>query len=131
MRLYNKSVIYWRSEPGSDLPASVPWHMIPVRPRLLMQPQPRKPSKTHPDFKRSETVDAEVVTEAIAFCAIFDYPSALTGLHVSLPTTKLPIGASLSLASPGIFMPFPPSKRSFFYSTSFTSNTAETLGSLK
>eukprot|EP00752_Nemacystus_decipiens_P015636 g13953.t1 len=40
MRLYDKSVIYWRSPPGSDLPNSVPWHMIPVRPRHLMQPQP-------------------------------------------------------------------------------------------
>lgn len=40
MRLYDKSVIYWRSPPGSDLPAPVPWHMIPVRPRHRMQSQP-------------------------------------------------------------------------------------------
>lgn len=40
MRLYDKSVLYYRSPPGTDLPTSVPWHMIPVRPRYRMQPQP-------------------------------------------------------------------------------------------
>lgn len=40
MRLYDKSVIYWRAAPGSEVPNSVPWHMIPVRPRHRMQPQP-------------------------------------------------------------------------------------------
>lgn len=40
MRLYDKSVLYWRSPPHSDLPPEVPWNLIPVRPRRRVQLQP-------------------------------------------------------------------------------------------
>ena len=40
MRLYDKSVLYWRSPPDSDLPPEVPWNLIPVRPRRRVQLQP-------------------------------------------------------------------------------------------
>ncbi|CAM9973534.1 unnamed protein product, partial [Choristocarpus tenellus] len=42
MRLYDKAVVFWESPSSSDLPSSVPWHMVPVRPRRCMQPQPEE-----------------------------------------------------------------------------------------
>lgn len=60
MRLYDKSVIYWRSAPGSDLPSSVPWHMIPVRPRYQAQPQPGDAAPTYTGGGGRKRVDHEV-----------------------------------------------------------------------
>eukprot|EP00903_Cladosiphon_okamuranus_P010401 g9839.t1 len=59
MRLYDKSVIYWRSTPGSDLPSSVPWHMIPVRPRQQMQPQPGDVAPTYTGGGGRKKVDSK------------------------------------------------------------------------
>lgn len=60
MRLYDKSVIYWRSTPGSDLPNSVPWHMIPVRPRHQMQPQPGDVAPTYTGGGGRKKIDHKV-----------------------------------------------------------------------
>lgn len=60
MRLYDKSVIYWRSTPGSDLPNSVPWHMIPVRPRQQMQPQPGDVGPTYTGGGGRKKIDSKV-----------------------------------------------------------------------
>lgn len=60
MRLYDKSVIYWRSTPASDLPKSVPWHMIPVRPRHQMQPQPGDVAPTYTGGGGRKRIDHEV-----------------------------------------------------------------------
>lgn len=60
MRLYDKSVIYWRSTPGSDLPNSVPWHMIPVRPRHLMQPQPGDVAAAYTGGGGRKRIDSKV-----------------------------------------------------------------------
>lgn len=60
MRLYDKSVIYWCSTPGSDLPKSVPWHMIPVRPRHQMQPRPGDVAPTYTAGGGRKRIDHEV-----------------------------------------------------------------------
>ncbi|CAM9574282.1 unnamed protein product [Scytosiphon promiscuus] len=60
MRLYDKSVIYWRSTPASDLPKSVPWHMIPVKPRHQMQPQPGDVPPTYTGGGGRKRIDNEV-----------------------------------------------------------------------
>lgn len=60
MRLYDKSVVYWRSPPGSDLPAAIPWHMIPVRPRNRMQPQPGAVATHSTGGGRRQRLDYEV-----------------------------------------------------------------------
>ncbi|CAM9677642.1 unnamed protein product, partial [Ectocarpus fasciculatus] len=59
MRLYDKSVIYWCSTPGSDLPKSVPWHMIPVRPRHQMQPRPGDVAPTYTAGGGRKRIDHE------------------------------------------------------------------------
>ncbi|CAM9541824.1 unnamed protein product, partial [Ectocarpus sp. 12 AP-2014] len=59
MRLYDKSVIYWCSTPGSDLPKSIPWHMIPVRPRHQMQPRPGDVAPTYTAGGGRKRIDHE------------------------------------------------------------------------
>lgn len=60
MRLYEKSVIYWRSTPRENLPASVPWHMIPLRPRHHRQLQAGEVERSYTGGGGKERTDYEV-----------------------------------------------------------------------
>ncbi|CAM9474951.1 unnamed protein product, partial [Discosporangium mesarthrocarpum] len=63
MRLYDKTVIYWECAPDADLPAVIPWHMIPVRPRQHMQAQLEERSNVQAQPSALYTLSRRFITE--------------------------------------------------------------------